>query len=192
MYLGKRYEHCTFDSYELTEAQPGTQTRAKQRAIEYAGLTDETSLILLGNSGTGKDHLVESILKARGYSKAQVRVCEFELLSEVKRAAQKESIKWYDAVSPYVTAEMLVIRDFGIRGKLSDSQLELVYHVVNQRYDNMLPLIITTNLAVDDFKQAVDVDGQTRVYDRLAELTQHGRYVLPLTCESYRRRKRDN
>ena len=72
--------------------------------------------------------------------------------------------KFIDSFNNY---QLLIIDDLGIE-RNSEFALEQVFHVVDSRYRSKLPLIITTNLTLNEMKHAEDL-AHARIYDRLLE-----------------------
>lgn len=65
---------------------------------------------------------------------------------------------------------LLILDDFGFEKKTSAAD-ELLFDIVNARYDSGRPLIITTNLTTDELSNAQDVKAR-RIYDRVIEMCQ--------------------
>ena len=65
-------------------------------------------------------------------------------------------------------APLLILDDFGMeRG--TEYGLEQVYNVVDSRYRSRRPLIVTTNLSLQDLQHPQDT-AHARIYDRLLEM----------------------
>ena len=63
---------------------------------------------------------------------------------------------------------LLIIDDFGMeRG--TEYGLEQVYNVIDSRYRSGKPLIVTTNLSLDELQHPQDTP-HARIYDRLLEM----------------------
>ena len=63
---------------------------------------------------------------------------------------------------------LLILDDFGMeRG--TDYGLEQVYNVIDSRYRSGKPLIVTTNLSLDELQHPQDTP-HARIYDRLLEM----------------------
>ena len=63
---------------------------------------------------------------------------------------------------------MLILDDFGMeRG--TEYGLEQVYNVVDSRYRSQKPLIVTTNLTLEELQHPEDT-AHARIYDRLLEM----------------------
>lgn len=114
-------------------------------------------------------------------------VTTMEQLAEIKRAAQSTKSTWQYKIKKYCECEMLILVDFAIRGNLTDSQKEVLSFIVDERYKKMKPLIISTNLNINQIAGAVDFPEFPRVTDRFKEIFK-GRVVL-LDWDSYRSKK---
>jgi len=102
---------------------------------------------LFGSYGTGKTHLAVAILHElieRDINGLFVTVPE--LLNEIRKDfnVDKESKK-SELLESIKTAEFLILDDLGAE-KTSDWVREQLFMIINARYENMLPTIITTNI----------------------------------------------
>lgn len=69
---------------------------------------------------------------------------------------------------------LLIIDDFGMeRG--TEYALEQIYNIIDSRYRSRKPLIVTTNLTLDDIRHPQDT-AHARIYDRLLEM------CVPVSC----------
>lgn len=69
---------------------------------------------------------------------------------------------------------LLIIDDFGMeRG--TEYALEQIYNIVDSRYRSRKPLIVTTNLTLDEIRHPQDI-AHARIYDRLLEM------CVPISC----------
>ena len=69
---------------------------------------------------------------------------------------------------------LLIIDDFGMeRG--TEYALEQIYNIVDSRYRSRKPLIVTTNLTLDEIRYPQDT-AHARIYDRLLEM------CIPISC----------
>lgn len=62
--------------------------------------------------------------------------------------------------------------------------MEKVYNIIDTRYRNKLPMILTTNLTIDDMKSESDIR-YSRIYDRILEVC----YPMQFTGPSWRKRE---
>lgn len=167
----------TFASFD--ERQPGCD-RAAARARHYAE-EPRGWLVLRGPVGTGKTHLaaaVVNVVAARG-----VPACFFvvaDLLDLLRAAYDPEAdCPGYDRLMTLVkTAPLLVLDDLGAE-KATDWAREKVYQIVDYRYRNRLPTVITTNARADTLDERVE----SRMLDRALTT------LIVLETADYRRRK---
>lgn len=79
---------------------------------------------------------------------------------------------------------LLIIDDLGIE-RNSEFALEQVYNVIDSRYCKMLPLIVTTNLGLNEMK-STDLDtAHQRIYSRILEM------CVPIYCGGEDKRKEE-
>lgn len=76
---------------------------------------------------------------------------------------------------------LLIIDDFGMeRG--TEYALEQIYNIVDSRYRSRKPLIVTTNLTLEELKNPQST-AYARIYDRLLEM------CTPIACVGTSMRK---
>lgn len=69
---------------------------------------------------------------------------------------------------------LLIIDDFGME-RSTEYALEQVYNIVDSRYRSRKPLIVTTNLTLDEIRHPQDT-AHARIYDRILEM------CVPVSC----------
>lgn len=135
-----------------------------KKYIEELDNTQYDTLLILGNTGVGKTHLIEcmatyAIENARTIKYSTAFNFNQEMLKfHCAKVEEKSSI-----MEPYVSSEILFVDDLGSENKINNVTNEYLYSVLNERMMNHKKTIITTNL---DFKQIQDVYGE-RVFSRL-------------------------
>ena len=121
------------------------------------------NLIITGPTGTGKTYcaaLVQHELTQKGF--AVHMTSTFNL---VKR--MKDYLFGQDATVPadFFNSDLLIIDDLGAEPTIKNSD-EMLYTVINERYSNNLPLLITTNLSKDQVANRYDDRILGRIYDK--------------------------
>ena len=61
----------------------------------------------------------------------------------------------------------MIIDDLGVE-RNSEFAREQVFSIIDSRYRSQLPMIVTTNLTVDELKNPADL-ARARIYDRVLE-----------------------
>lgn len=135
----------------------------KKARMYYQGfLTSEperhNSIIFCGQSGAGKTHLGMAICNNL------LNVCGVGVTYMAYRnaiTAIKQTVtdreNYYAAISPYCNARLLYIDDL-LKGRPTESDLNILYELVNYRYMHNKPVIISTEKLPEeliDFDEAV-------------------------------------
>lgn len=162
--LGERFNVRTFENFNA-EAQPKAYGICKRYADRFFDIKDgeKNSLVLIGNCGTGKTHLVASITNQLVDNGIPVLFGTFaEHLDRIK--AEFGSNGTY--LEKMKSATLLVVDDYG-KERNGEWNKEVWYTVLNARYERKLPTIITTNLSALEF---AEYNGNA-VQSRLAEMS---------------------
>lgn len=121
-------------------------------------------LLLYGEPGRGKTFAACEVANAlidKGYF---VLVTNFARLTNTIQGMYEGKQEYIDSLNRY---ELLVIDDLGAERK-SEFMKEMVYNIIDSRYRSGLPMIITTNLSMDEIKNPKDIEYE-RIYDRILE-----------------------
>ena len=137
-------------------------------------------LLLTGDCGTGKTHLAVAILRETAEAGISgMFVVVPDLLAKLRASFGQKDGKAAELVETAKNAPLLVLDDLGAEDP-KPWVVELIYVLINHRYEHMLPTIITTNY---DGKRIADVFG-LRVASRLSEMT----VPVNIRAEDYRMR----
>ena len=118
-------------------------------------------LVLWGDVGTGKTFFAACIANALVEQNVSVKMTNFStILNDL--FAENDKNKYLARLNDH---SLLIIDDLGIeRG--TEYALEQVYNVIDTRYKSGKPIIITTNLTLDELKTPTDIPHK-RIYDRV-------------------------
>jgi DNA replication protein DnaC len=142
------FDSKTFDNFDTFNLE--LLTMIKNKALEYVeGYSQEgPSLYITGLSGAGKTHLSVAICKALIEKGINVYYMIYrEEITKLKQV-QFNDEKYADAIEPFKKVELLYIDDL-FKGKISDTEVNIIYEIVNYRYNNNLPMIISTEIPID-------------------------------------------
>jgi DNA replication protein DnaC len=159
-----------------------------QICLDFAHNPGGRMLVMLGNNGTGKNHLAASILKITGGVK--YTVYEIELM--MKQSFSGETQEW-KFIQHLCEVEMLAIDEIG-RTKGGDWELNWLSHVINRRYEDILPLVLISNKHHKESCPHGDAGCPDCIQhwvgnDILSRIIENG-IILEFTGEDYRERKR--
>lgn len=148
---------------------------AKQTAITYLkNYTDikdtrKNSIMLCGQVGSGKTHL--SIALALNFIQKGIRVVYMpyrDVITEIKQNMLDEEF-YKKQISKFQTVEVLLIDDL-FKGKVTESDINIMFEIINHRYLNYLPIIVSTEFTMErmlNFDEAVG----SRIYEMCKDYT---------------------
>ncbi|MZT25920.1 ATP-binding protein [Butyricicoccus sp. BIOML-A1] len=146
-------------------------TRDIQRARKYVEnwqkvKAENLGLLLWGSVGTGKSFIAACIANALLEQSVPVLMTNFsKILNQMGGMYSDERYQYIASFSHY---PLLIIDDLGIE-RNTEYALEQVYAVIDERYKAGLPVIITTNLTMEELRQPEDV-AHARIYSRVLEM----------------------
>ena len=127
--------------------------------------TGNYGLILWGKVGTGKSYFAGCIANALMEKEIPVCMTNFALILNDLAASFTGRNEY---IARLCSFPLLILDDFGMeRG--TEYGLEQVYNVIDSRYRSNKPLIVTTNLTLEELQNPEDT-AHARIYDRLIEM----------------------
>ncbi len=126
---------------------------------------DNIGILFYGGVGTGKSFLACCIANALIEKLVTVSVTNFPRILNRLQGFDEERQAFIDKLQRY---KLLVIDDLGVERDTSYS-VEQVFNVVDTRSRSGMPLIVTTNLSMEDLKNPPSL-GHARIYDRVLEM----------------------
>ena len=182
--IPERFQDRTLDSYVATN--PG-QEKALAFSKDYAANFDEIRkvgrcAIFVGKPGTGKTHLAVGI--ALHIMKDQRTV----LFTTVQLAIRSIKDTWSkgsdtsesQAISILAAPDLLILDEVGVQFG-SDFEKQILFDVLNERYEKRRPCILLSNIAPSELSGYLG----ERVTDRLRE---DGGKMISFDWESHRRK----
>jgi DNA replication protein DnaC len=121
------------------------------------------SILFSGQVGSGKTHL--SVALALNFMKKNVRVVYMpyrDVITKVKQSMLDDEY-YRKTISKFQTCEVLLIDDL-FKGKISESDINIIFEIINYRYLNRLPLIVSTEFTVDHLLSIDEAIG-SRIYE---------------------------
>ena len=140
--------------------------KAHRYVTEWAMMKENCiGLLLWGNVGTGKTFIAACIANALIENGVSVLMTNFsKILNSLSAMFDVDRNKFIEGFNRY---SLLIIDDLGIE-RNSEFALEQVFNVIDSRYRSKKPLIVTTNLTLDELKHPKDL-AHARIYDRVLE-----------------------
>jgi len=176
-----RFKHATLDNFVADTQQKQEKLNYFERySAAFGNKIQETGggLILTGNPGTGKTHLAIGLgreLASVGWHVSYVNLTN--LIRRI-RATWKDDTKSEDEVIRRLQdLNLLIIDEIGAQTG-SDNERNIIFEIINGRYEQVKPTIIISNYSV---KEVADFISERSV-DRITQ----GGAVLNFTWESHR------
>jgi DNA replication protein DnaC len=145
--IPSRYRDCSFSNFDHLKNASLKNALVVAREFADAYPFVETGLLLRGGSGRGKTHLAIAILNeiTRDKGRPGIYVDFSNLLLQIQSTFKADSSETKEEVlEPYATAELLVLDEVGAT-KPTDFARDMLYALLNMRYNNRRVTICTTN-----------------------------------------------
>ena len=118
-------------------------------------------LLLMGRYGCGKTHLAAAIANAAIEANvATLFLTVPDLLDWLRFAYGGSEMSFEDRFEEIREIPLLILDDFGTQNATAWAQ-EKIFQIINHRYVNQLPTVITSNILIDDFEGRI----RSRVQD---------------------------
>lgn len=161
--IKKRYLSRTIDSFSVT----AENKRSFEVATDYIKnfreyFTQGKGLYLEGPCGTGKTHLAIAIALAIINTGVPV-ICKtsIDILGYIKRCYERNSeVTEEEVLEAYKTVDLLIIDDLG-KEQVTEWSVPVLYSILNERYEALLPTIITTNYNTSALAEKLSAKGDT-------------------------------
>ncbi len=199
----KRYVGAKISTVSPTnDKQASIVSRCNAYVEKYAEIsTTGASIIFTGSPGTGKSMIACSMLPEIINIMSKVKpephqgqynfdkmsyscICKYanvyDIFAEVKATYSKGSERTeMDIIDKYTVCGLLVIDEVGVQAG-TDFESNLIFRIINKRYEDMKPTFLISNLTINDLETYI---GQ-RTVDRFRE--NHGA-VFVFDWESHRK-----
>ncbi|MER2009023.1 MAG: DnaA/Hda family protein, partial [Psychrobacillus sp.] len=191
--ITEEFQKMGFTNFDTTGVVPEI-ARMKETALMYYNHFDQikssriNSCLFNGQPGCGKTHLLTAISNNLMHKK-QVPVLYFPFRDGVNNISANGFEKKDDIIQQMKQVDVLFIDDLfkpiGGKQTAKDWMVEIIFEVVNHRYLNKLPILVSTELT---FEQLVMID--EALASRIFEMSSDFTSVVPHNMmNNYRLRK---
>lgn len=159
--IKKRFQQRTFKNFICdTSGRKKCYLIAKEYAdnFPYHKMQGD-GLYIEGPNGTGKTHLAAAIaLQLIEQGIPVICKTSSDLLMDIKRTYDNGPVNEAQVLDIYKRIDLLIIDDLG-KEQCSDWSMSVLYSILNDRYEDMKPTIVTTNYSADTLVRAMTPKG---------------------------------
>jgi DNA replication protein DnaC len=174
----RELKHMDFDSFEprgrigIAPVQADSLERAYNHARHFAENL-QGWLILQGNYGCGKTHLAAAVANfAVSFGVPTLFITVPDMLDALRFSYSDPEATFEERFEEIRRVRLLILDDFGTQNATPWAQ-EKLFQIINFRYINQLPTVITTNLGLDE------IEGRIRSRLRDPELVTRVQILAP-------------
>lgn len=154
--ISEEFRKKTFKNYNysIDLQRMDAFSKAKKYAREFKNLSNNkcNSILFMGQVGSGKTHLSMAIANELMNSGISVIYMPFrDTITTIKQNIMDANY-YRKTVDKYKLAKVLLIDDL-FKGGVSKSDINIMFEIINYRYFNKLPMIISTEKTFDELIQ---------------------------------------
>lgn len=169
-YMKKRLQNYNFENVSYIYED----TSIINQLIKFTDLCIaseiKNGLIIYGNIGYEKTYLAACIAnKMIEQNKIVLMEKSSSIIDKIKESFNKNELSENEITELYSNVDMLIIDDFGSEN-LSKWALEKLYKIISNRYDNELPIVITTRYNKEQLIEQLSTENDTEIADEIVEV----------------------
>ncbi len=165
--MSSRLRNYNFENYKVCNENKTAYFKAKKYVADLLAGKKSNSLFITGNIGTGKTHLAASIANELIKNGQPVIFGTLiNLLTEVKDSYSIDGEYESKIINKYSKIGLLIIDDLG-KERPSEWTLEKLFTIINNRYENNLPVIITTNYNREKLRERLACNKNYEIADSI-------------------------
>ena len=182
-YMKKRLQKYNFENLIDTY----DDTSIINQLIKFTDLCIESEmkngLIIYGNIGYEKTYLAACIAnKMIEQNKIVLMEKSSSIIDKIKESFNKDGLSETQIIRLYSNVDMLIIDDFGSEN-LSKWALEKLNKIISNRYDNELPIVITTRYNKEQLIEQLSTEDDTEISEEIVEVLNEMCYGISIAEE---------
>jgi len=188
--IPKRYAHCTLGSFlEKSIELKNARTRVQEFIDLWPGTDEGRGLLLMGPCGVGKTHLaVAALIEIINSNKnGRLLFSNFQdLIQEIQASFDSDQVQSKSEIlRPLLEADLLVLDELGSQKPTTFVQ-DILYYVINTRYNEERATIFTTNY-VDEPADGKEENLSQRIGNRLRSRLYEMAPMVKMSGKDHRR-----
>lgn len=176
------FQTATFENFQTRKENENHLKIAKSYCEKFQVMYERNQgLLFYGTVGTGKSYTAACIANYLLEKNTSVVMTSFvRILQEMQGFDREREEAFSNRLN---SVRLLIIDDLGAE-RSTDYALEKVYGIIDSRYRAKKPLILTTNLTLQQMQNTTDIRYE-RIYDRIFEMC----YPMEFSGTSWRKRQ---
>ena len=181
-YIGRKLQEMNLENFYFDSSNKYVLDVVNDYINKNKDTMKSDSLIIMGKSDVGKTHLAAAIAnKLIENDKTVLMERLTNLLNRIRETYENNTKSENELIEIYSNVDMLIIDDLGTE-KISSWSLEKLYTIIQNRYENGLPIIITTRFnkegLIERFSYSKDSDLVDAMISKLYQMC----FVILLRC----------
>ena len=166
--MDEKFKKETFENWDFSKGDSNLKKVGERYCDKFKQCKENgLGFLFIGNPGNGKTYLSNCI--ANRLLENYIPVISVSINALLDRIRKTYSTWGQEAEDEIIrrlsNADLLIIDDLGTE-QLTDWSRSKIYNIIDSRYRNELPLIITTNKTIEDINE----DYGKRTADRILEM----------------------
>lgn len=156
--LSEEFRKMRFDNFDYSKSidlmNAFKNAKEYSKSFKTIRIERQNSIIFTGQVGSGKTHL--GMAASNALLDASIGVIYMPYRNTITKLKQTvmDEVNYQKEMSKYKNAAVLFIDDL-FKGKITESDVNIMYEIVDYRYLKGLPFIITTEKTIEDL---IDID----------------------------------
>ena len=182
-YMKKRLQKYNFEDFSDTYKDISIINQLEKFTDLCIKSEMKNGLIIYGNIGYEKTYFGACIAnKMIEQNKIVLMEKSSSIIDRIKESFNKEGLSEIEIIELYSNVDMLIIDDFG-NENLSKWALEKLYKIISNRYDNELPIVITTRFNKEQLIEQLSTENDTEIAEEIVEVLNEMCYGIVITEE---------
>ena len=182
-YMKKRLQKYNFENFSDTYKEKNVINQLIKFTDSCIKSEMKNGLIIYGNIGYEKTYLAACIAnKMIEQNKIALMEKSSSIIDRIKASFNKEGLSETQIIELYSNVDMLIIDDFG-NENLSKWALEKLYKIISNRYDNELPIVITTRYNKEQLIEQLSTENDTEIAEEIVGILNEMCYGITITEE---------
>ena len=182
-YMKKRLQKYNFENLIDTY----DDTSIINQLIKFTDLCIKSEmkngLIIYGDIGYRKTYLGACIAnKMIEQDRIVLMEKSSSIIDKIKESFNKDGLSEMKIIELYSNVDMLIIDDFG-NENLSKWALEKLYKIISNRYDNELPIVITTRYNKEQLIEQLPTENNTEIAEEIVTVLNEMCYGISIAEE---------